>query len=140
MYYIGSLICVAHLVTGQPGWSKRSGNCNMACPYDFTPVCGSDGFMSGNLCYFNARNCEKEANGEEVATQVDLANCQPAAGARNAVQACMKACPNSHFPVCGSDGFLSANKCYFEIRNCEKKMRNEPVATEVDEANCGDSP
>jgi hypothetical protein len=86
-----------------------------ACPYNFMPVCGSDGQTYPNVCLLN---CAKKLNRNlEVFAQGE---CKPKVQNMPLFEeVALCACPYILSPVCGSDGQTYPNECNL---NCAKKL------------------
>merc|ERR1711875_125282 len=85
--------------------------CGKVCPLNYDPMCGSDGKTYDNMCKFRVAQCEARKVGKKL-TLKNKGKC---------VKSCQKPCTKIRKPVCGSDGVTYANKCVFEIAQCEAK-------------------
>ncbi|ELU05345.1 hypothetical protein CAPTEDRAFT_103110, partial [Capitella teleta] len=80
-------------------------DCMLACPYNYDPICGSDGNTYSN-------NCEMEAKACTMKTKITLSHI----GA-----CCALICPMNFAPVCGSDGETYSNECAMKAKACVAK-------------------
>jgi len=83
--------------------------CNMACPMNFVPLCGTDGHTYSNGCQLEASNCEKK-------TSVTVAHTGACVE-----KVCNVACQFNYSPVCGTDGETYGNNCQLESTACLQK-------------------
>ncbi|ROT63613.1 Kazal-type serine proteinase inhibitor 2 [Penaeus vannamei] len=90
-----------------PGECKVTpGNCNLGCPGNYDPVCGSDGVTYPNLCALEVADCLSDED-------ITLCECKDAAK-----DDCGFPCPDNYDPVCGSDGATYPNLCELERASC----------------------
>ncbi|HAZ14540.1 MAG TPA: hypothetical protein DCY86_17250 [Bdellovibrionales bacterium] len=87
---------VAATPTAAPADSE--GNC--LCPYNYAPVCGSDGMTYGNSCVAECKKIPSYSGGEcPKATDINP----------DGTQSCI--CTLQFMPVCGTDGNTYGNSC-----------------------------
>jgi len=86
--------------------------CNEACTFDYTPVCGTDGQTYGNDCELASTACLKRSN-VRMAHQGECVRAVP--------EVCNEACLLNWAPVCGSDGVTYGNSCELESTACTKR-------------------
>ncbi|XP_063584897.1 four-domain proteases inhibitor-like isoform X2 [Penaeus indicus] len=83
----------------------RRETCDLLCPANYDPVCGSDGVTYPNLCNLLAADCLSENN----ITLAHPGECQAP---------CDVGCPYNYDPVCGSDGVTYPNLCSLQVVDC----------------------
>jgi len=76
--------------------------CPTFCPYNYNPVCGSNGKTYANKCLFNVAKCKAGADW----TIAHEGRC------------CNRACTFMYDPVCASNGETYSNKCVFRVEKC----------------------
>ncbi|CAI5743106.1 unnamed protein product [Hyaloperonospora brassicae] len=84
--------------------------CGKACPYNFAPVCGSDGITYGNGCLLEIAQCESGG----TVTQTSEGQCpdpSPSSGPSDTFSDYPDLCAETFEPVCGSDGVTHNNSC-----------------------------
>lgn len=90
------------------------------CPFDLSPICGSDGKTYSNEC---SMKCEQRKHSDlslkhagECGKGIPNANYK-VIEMDSVTEQCE--CPFSYLPVCGSDGRTFSNECEFD---CEKEI------------------
>ncbi|XP_066278939.1 thrombin inhibitor rhodniin-like [Branchiostoma lanceolatum] len=111
---------------------KGFAGCPDMCPFNYNPVCGSNGETYSNECSLKVHACQL---GDDMElTMVSKGECpemvsrtEPAVENRNAVcVAGRRGCPRIYKPVCGSDKHTYPNECEL----C-RKMSEAAVRTEI---------
>lgn len=101
-------------------WERCRGRhplCPDKCLDIYDPVCGKDGKLYPNLCIMQRRNC-----GKVVGTQT-LAICIASAREARKLDSCPSDCSELYEPVCGSNGEVYLNECFFKKETCGSKER-----------------
>ncbi|XP_077510418.1 uncharacterized protein LOC144121209 [Amblyomma americanum] len=99
-------------------WERCRGRhplCPDKCLDIYDPVCGKDGRFYPNLCIMQRRNC-----GKVVGTQT-LAVCIASAREARKLDSCPQDCSELYEPVCGSNGEVYLNECFFKKETCGSK-------------------
>ncbi|XP_047472695.1 extracellular protease inhibitor 1-like [Penaeus chinensis] len=85
--------------------------CPPTCPWDYTPVCGSDGTTYYNECALERIKCS-----DLTLFKVNNGPCRVASSRRP----CPTACPFEFLPVCGTDGTSYHSECALAAARCSK--------------------
>ncbi|XP_037513876.1 uncharacterized protein LOC119390345 [Rhipicephalus sanguineus] len=99
-------------------WERCRGRhplCPDKCLDIYDPVCGKDGRFYPNLCIMQRRNC-----GKVIGTQT-LAVCIASAREARKLHSCPQDCSELYEPVCGSNGEVYLNECFFKKETCGSK-------------------
>lgn len=88
-------------------WARGTRGCNIACPKEINPVCGSNGVIYSSSCDMKRQTCGNEVH------VVRKEQCLRAAGGK-----CEHKCTSLYDPVCASDGRTYLNKCIFRVEQC----------------------
>jgi hypothetical protein len=85
--------------------------CQMACPMNYDPLCGTDGETYSNECQLVSFSCMKK-------TKVGIRHSGACVEAR---PECNIACTLDYTPVCGTDGQTYGNACELDSLACLRR-------------------
>ncbi len=115
---VNPMVAVAH-----EGRCSASGDSRPACPENclsnYDPVCGSDGRIYSNLCQLLAARCRtKDAHLMVTSEGACATRGKRAAADQQQGDSCGRVCFLLYSPICGSDGHIYTNDCFFEAQKC----------------------
>merc|ERR1719402_1124120 len=87
--------------------------CPDQCPFNYEPVCGSDGVTYPNTCAFEVANCQ--AGGTILLAPPE----ECTTGGSGNTKSCPRICPENLALVCGSDGISYGNECELRRADCQ---------------------
>jgi hypothetical protein len=85
--------------------------CQMACPMNYDPLCGTDGETYSNECQLVSFSCMKK-------TKIGIRHSGACVEAR---PECNIACTLDYTPVCGTDGQTYGNACELDSLACLRR-------------------
>ncbi|XP_064122457.1 serine protease inhibitor dipetalogastin-like [Macrobrachium nipponense] len=97
------------------------------CPFNYAPICGSDGNTYANECAFRNAACNNPR-----LTKVSDGEC---GGGRNPLCKQTLFCPSIYQPVCGNNGQTYDNECVFSNAAC-----TIPTLRKASDGACGSRP
>ncbi|XP_076061584.1 agrin-like [Oratosquilla oratoria] len=95
---------------------------------DNIAVCGSDGRMYANSCRMKAANCGKHVY------EVPMNKCMVGFN----FFSCLRICPPTFDPVCGTDGKTYSNDCFLQMENCRTRSLGRSLVNRVYHGKCGE--
>ncbi|ELU01806.1 hypothetical protein CAPTEDRAFT_176237 [Capitella teleta] len=110
--------------------------CNLACTFDFNPICGNDGVTYGNMCGLTSQACLQRK-------PISIAHRGACEEVAVEAEECNLACTFDFNPICGNDGVTYGNMCGLTSQACLQRKpisiahrgACEEVAVEVEECN-----
>jgi len=110
------------------GKRESAEDCPMMCPFNYLPVCGSDGKTYGNKCTLNSANCMSTRRAGKAITMMSFGECDKNSVGKRQNKGCPEMCIEIWSPLCASDGKTYGNTCKMQRAACLNNQKLSVVS------------